>query len=454
LPDQAPWQEHCQSIEQASTFSDLIWSVLQAGLWIARSLAEAELHRRAHQSPEHSTCQVCGGPMCSKGFRQRQMTCLLGQITWKRQVRRCVHGCPGSQRIPLDEALGIRSYQSVDEGFLRLGCLMSVVMPYELASWLMGQWSGVSLSRSTLWNAVQHYGAEAMATLEGELEPFEAAQLPQAEALDAEIAQLPLVISADGVSVPMRPEANTAQGQTQYRECKVGLLVRLGKRMTRAGQSVTHLYQRRVVGVLGELEQFKPRLLLEAHRQSVEMAEQVVWLSDGAKGFWRMYRECFAHCAVGILDFYHGAGHLWKAAAALFDGRSTDAHQWFAQMRHQLRHGQHQSVLSTLTRLINTDHVLSDKELKALINVQAYFQAHHEHIRYGTFEKQGYPLGSGMIESTCKWLIQQRFKGVGMRWSESGFNHLLHLRMAWVNQRFDPLFPQVTWIEHLSSPKL
>ncbi|PZU96879.1 MAG: ISKra4 family transposase, partial [Leptolyngbya sp.] len=43
----------------------------------------------------------------------------------------------------------------------------------------------------------------------------------------------------------------------------------------------------------------------------------------------------------------------------------------------------------------------------------------------------------------CKWLIQQRFKGVGMRWSEDGFNHLLLLRLAWANHRFDDLFPSV-----------
>lgn len=28
-----------------------------------------------------------------------------------------------------------------------------------------------------------------------------------------------------------------------------------------------------------------------------------------------------------------------------------------------------------------------------------------------------------------------------MRWSEEGFNHLLHLRLTWVNGRFDGLFP-------------
>jgi len=31
-----------------------------------------------------------------------------------------------------------------------------------------------------------------------------------------------------------------------------------------------------------------------------------------------------------------------------------------------------------------------------------------------------------------------------MRWSEDGFNHLLHLRLAWVNGRFDHLFPNST----------
>jgi hypothetical protein len=30
-----------------------------------------------------------------------------------------------------------------------------------------------------------------------------------------------------------------------------------------------------------------------------------------------------------------------------------------------------------------------------------------------------------------------------MRWSDDGFNHLLLLRLAWANDRFDDLFPHV-----------
>ncbi len=73
--------------------------------------------------------------------------------------------------------------------------------------------------------------------------------------------------------------------------------------------------------------------------------------------------------------------------------------------------------------------------MNTLTNVHDYLHTHREHIKYKRFKELGLPLGSGMVESACKWLIQQRFKGVGMRWSEDGFNHLLHLRLAWVNDR-------------------
>ena len=77
---------------------------------------------------------------------------------------------------------------------------------------------------------------------------------------------------------------------------------------------------------------------------------------------------------------------------------------------------------------------------EALTKVYNYLDKHREHIDYAKFKGLGLPIGSGIVESACKWLIQQRFKGVGMRWSEDGFNHLLHLRLAWVNGRFDDLF--------------
>ena len=194
-----------------------------------------------------------------------------------------------------------------------------------------------------------------------------------------------------------------------------------------------------MVAVLGDLDTLRPQLWLEALRQGLRTAECVVWISDGGRGFWRLYHECFGNWAIAILDFYHAAQNLWKAAAAALDGRTTKARQWFKLLRHQLRHGESEQVIAQLAYAIEF-HQFPKSVLNTLINVHDYLQTHHEHINYKRFKELGLPLGSGMVESACKWLIQQRFKGVGMRWSEDGFNHLLYLRLAWVNDRFDDLF--------------
>jgi hypothetical protein len=322
-----------------------------------------------------------------------------------------------------------------------MGCLLSLFVPYELAAWLLGQFSGLQVSASSLWNWVERQGKAAEAELAQQLVQQQQGQFSEPEPLSESVSALALAIAADGVMVPMRSQPKSPKGKIVWREVKVAILARLGQRFTRSGKVIPKLLQRRLVAVLGNLESFIPVLQLEAHRQSFESAPQVIWLSDGGRGFWRVYRQCFAHCAIAILDFYHAAGHLWRAATALFDTQ-TEQLNWFKRWRHALRHGQHPTVLAMLTSLVNTD-LFKGKTLTTLLQVQAYFQRHHAHIRYQHFDNQHLPLGSGMVESACKWLIQQRFKGVGMRWSEDGFNHLLILRLAWVNQRFDNLFPLV-----------
>ena len=79
---------------------------------------------------------------------------------------------------------------------------------------------------------------------------------------------------------------------------------------------------------------------------------------------------------------------------------------------------------------------------QALDNLCTNLETHREHLDYARYRLEELPIGSGCVESACKWLIQQRFEGVGMRWSESGFKHLLHSRLAWANERFDRPFTQ------------
>jgi hypothetical protein len=432
-----------QELKKCQSLAQIVWAAWYMGLEIARIIVEQELSVRALPPTQWSNCPKCGSRLLSKGMLPRKIKTLVGEVRFSRRVGRCRHGCQGVQQAPLDQNLGLMAYQQTSFEVIQMGCLLTVFVPFETACMLLEKLTGIECSVSALWNWVQSAGIKAGEYLEQELALLNSGVEPVPETLPEHIQSLPLIIGADGVMVGFRPQALTPKGKTVWREIKVAILARLGYRRSRTGKEYSQLHHRRLVALLGNIDAFKPLLWLEAVRYGCKNS-QIVWISDGGRGFWRLYQECFSHIGTAILDFYHAAQHLWQAAAVLLDARTTKAHTWFEQLRHQLRHGQQEKVLADLAA--STQYrTKPTKVMKTLRNVYAYFQAHEQHIQYGLFKSMNLPLGSGMVESACKWLIQQRFKGVGMRWSEDGFNHLLHLRLAWVNGRFDRLFPNSTF---------
>lgn len=438
-------EDSCQplleTVEQAPTLARLVLAAWVLARFLAVCVVEAVLEERAQQPTDWPLCPHCGQRLESKGFLSRQVTTLLGLVRWRRRVGRCPQGCVlGHQVAPLDEDLGLAPWQRTGTELQRVGCALAVFVPFEIATLLVGMIAGVPISPEGIWGWVQAAGRRAMDELQQELEQLGQGVLPDEEPLEGATAALPLLIGADGVRVPFRSEARTPRGKTVWREIKVGILARLGRRTTSTGREEPRLERRRVVAVRGDIHALSPRLWLEALRQGVLSARTVAWLSDGGPGLWGLFAARFARSAIGILDFYHAAQNLWKGASAWLDGRTKRARQWFVTARHRLRHGGLEEVLADLTAALATDGLPASARA-TLTNLYVYLDTHRDHLDYERFQALGLPLGSGLVESTCKWLIQQRFKGVGMRWSEDGFNHLLHLRLAWINGRFDTLFP-------------
>lgn len=441
-----------EKLQTSLTLASLVLAAWQLGLWFARKLVEQQLQERAQAPQAWSHCATCGSRLESKGFVPRRMLTLVGWVEWRRRVGRCPNRCAGSHATPFDAVLGIIAYQQASVELMRLGCLLAVFLPFEIAVHLLMQLCGIRISDDSIWQWVQHFGRQARVRLDAGLEQLAQGIEPTVEQLDPEWTDLPLAIAADGVNVPFRPHSGTAKGKIQFREVKIAVLARLKSVQNRKGRSITRLVQRRFVAVLGDLSALQSRLHLEALRQGITTATQVVWISDGARGFWRLFEQYWAGVAVGILDFYHAAQQLWEAADAYGNTLPTRTpKQWFEQLRHQLRHGYVHRIIKEFGRLLK--YASTPESAKpTLKRVQQYLSTHLAHVQYRAFKKRGFPIGSGMVESACKWLIQQRFKGTGMRWSESGFNHLLHLRLAWVNQRFDSLFADHPLSLELHSP--
>jgi len=443
--DEFAGQDSCfyelfSEIKDTDTLIGVVLASLAFGLAVARIVASEILTQKGQAESVRPLCPKCGRSLESKGMLPRSIISIIGTIHWKRRGWRCTNKCKIGQITPSDQALGLQPNQRVSNEIKQVSSALAVFVPYSIASSLLKMLTGVGISSGAIWNWAQDAGRRAMIRLENELSAFEDAPSEPVN-IEDKTQKLPLVIGGDGVMVPFRPHTGSPKGKTAWREVKVGIFARLSQRVTRKGRTVSVLVHRHLVAVLGNIDEFRSRMQVAAVRQGILNAEIVVWLSDGGRGFWGVYNELFSGRAQGILDFYHAAQNIWKGAKNWLDGRTNKAREWFDKARHWLRHGNATKVIDDLREGLNQNN-LPESAGEAMGNVIKYLETHKDHIQYDHYKELNLPIGSGMVESACKWLIQQRFKCVGMRWSENGFNNLLHLRLAWVNGTFEELFAE------------
>jgi hypothetical protein len=106
----------------------------------------------------------------------------------------------------------------------------------------------------------------------------------------------------------------------------------------------------------------------------------------------------------------------------------------------KLRAGQSQQVLTAMRRL----KIVASEKRAVRDEAVRYLQRRREQMRYDAYERQGLPIGSGAVESTCKQVVTARLKQAGMRWSEAGVDAMVALRCSVLNGRFDELCPKPT----------
>lgn len=65
-----------------------------------------------------------------------------------------------------------------------------------------------------------------------------------------------------------------------------------------------------------------------------------------------------------------------------------------------------------------------------------YLRERQEMMRYAHFQAQGYPIGSGSVESAHKLVVQSRMKQAGMRWELGHVDAILAMRNLACNGRW------------------
>lgn len=88
--------------------------------------------------------------------------------------------------------------------------------------------------------------------------------------------------------------------------------------------------------------------------------------------------------------------------------------------------------------------VASHTELPELAEKIAYLEKRQDNMQYPYFQAQGWPIGSGAVESGNKLVVEARLKGSGMHWARHNVNPMLGLRNAVCNDRWSDAWSQIT----------
>lgn len=166
-----------------------------------------------------------------------------------------------------------------------------------------------------------------------------------------------------------------------------------------------------------------------------DFTEDRVTLMDGERALWKQSQKHFPDWTE-ILDFCHVMEKLWIAAGLHF--RSPSAREKYVEeCALMLLRGEVDGVIDDLRIALHDGSLSSGKADDLKRKVLGYFERNRHRMAYDKYLERGLPIATGVIESTCKTLVNRRMEGSGMLWSMDGAEAMLKLRAVFLDELWD-----------------
>jgi hypothetical protein len=368
-------------------------------------------------------CPHCRGDARFVEYRECRLQTLLGEVAYERAYYHCRQCRSGW--LPTDAELRVVKRRS--PGQREVIVLGGVVEAFEQGGRnVLQRLSGVSVSASTIRRVTEAAGKDiAEKRSRGETIGPEAAWEWNEDAGGRRTAY----ISLDGVTVLQQgPHAQKA-------EAKVAWMGAVFNPQPLSEKKRRRVWDRRYVSGLMTLPEIGRQLHRECEAVGLSRADVVVALTDGGNGL----EDCLIEAVRGlsrethfVLDFYHASEHLVEFAKALAahdeDRRKSLAHAWCRMLKHEGG----EVLLKELKSLDLAGHPPAVRE--AHRQLTGYVAGNRHRMDYPQYVKNGWEIGSGMIESACKTVVNHRLKQAGMRWRPPGTTELCHLRALYKSE--------------------
>jgi hypothetical protein len=398
------------------------------GQALTQNVVDAQAAQPAVPGPR---CRHCGREMHVKGPKSKVVETRTGEIKATRNYYHCAHCEQGL--FPLDAQLQVRETHW-SEAIAHQAVWLYGQVEDDLAEQILQKIGGLSISDTSIWRRAQKWGEKIRVAEETRAKV--AVGLPQrGQHVRGQVPHdRPMGGALDGGMINIRQE--------KWKELKVGTVFEIEPReeydpISQATFAQAHAVRNSYVAVLGGPATFGQRLWAEAVRREFPESGDNIILGDGAVWIWNLAGEHFGSSRQ-VVDWYHAKEHLHTAANLVYGEGSAKAQQWVKAMETPLYQGHAARLAAELTTLAQTHRRVG----KALRQEAGYFQNNQRRMQYQETREDGFPIGSGMVESGIKQ-FRKRFTGPGMRWNRECVNRVLPVRAAIMSKRFDEVWKAV-----------
>ena len=329
----------------------------------------------------------------------------------------------GAGFFPLDDELGLlpgHLTPRLQEGLVRLS---THIPSFGKAALEFAFWTQVTVHRTSASRIAEAAGATAVA-----LQTQAAEQILQTHPLPAS-APDQLVVSVDGAMVPLL--------HGQWAEARTLVIGEPVVGTNAEAQELVHTTALSYFSRLTTSTTFGELATVEIHRRGVERAGRVGAVVDGAE-WCQTFIDLHAPQAVRILDFAHAAEYV----DAIGQTPGGQGPLLAASERARLRHDLKQSGATTVLACLQTSVTAAGYPGETATQL-AYLEKRRNQMDYPQFRAADWPIGSGMVESANKLVVEERLKGPGMHWAEANVNSMLALRNALCNDRWTEVWTEI-----------
>jgi len=162
---------------------------------------------------------------------------------------------------------------------------------------------------------------------------------------------------------------------------------------------------------------------------------QIHAVGDGAEWIRLQCGEVFGKQGTFLCDFFHASEYLAAAAEGSQGGK---ADQWRRTQQKRLKRGALKKVIETLAEHLETEG--TPEEESPVRNAYRYLTNRADCLDYPKAIELGLPIGSGMIESGHRHVLQVRLKKAGAAWLRGHADQIAHLRVLRANRKWESLW--------------